>query len=431
MDTAQSSKPSWIAPFFTIWTGQAVSLMGSALVQFGLVWWVTSTTRSATVLATATLIAVLPQIVLGPIAGALVDRWNRRVVMIAADGLTALATLGLAALFALGVQQVWHIYVIVLIRATSQAFQFPAMQASTTLMVPQEHLSRVAGLNQMLEGVLSIVPPPMGALLLGVLPLQGILMIDVVTAVLGITPLLFIPVPQPQQREIEGVDRPSLRRALLEGWRYMRAWPGLLILMSMAAAINFLLNPASSLIPILITQHFKGDASQLAWIESILGSGTVIGGLILGVWGGFKRRMLTTLVGLTGLGIGFLIIGLAPADLFGLALAASFAVGIMISITNGPIFAVLQATVAPEMQGRVFTLVISVATAMSPLGLAVAGPVADAFGVQVWYLAGGGLCLLMGIAGHFIPALMHLEDHHAEAETAEPRGATTGLATEQ
>jgi len=430
MGNTQSSKPNWKAPFFTIWTGQAISLMGSALVQFGLVWWVTSTTQSATVLATATLIAVLPNIVLGPIAGALVDRWNRRVVMIAADGLTALATLGLAALFALGVQQVWHIYVIVLIRAASQAFQFPAMQASTTLMVPQEQLARVAGLNQTLQGILSIIPPPVGALLLGVMPLQGILAIDVVTALVGIVPLLFIHVPQPQRRAVEGASKPSLRRELLEGWRYMRAWPGLLILMLMAAAINFLLNPAGSLIPILITRHFKGDAVHLASMESTLGIGALIGGVLLSVWGGFKRRMLTSLTGMIGLGISFLIIGVTPAGVFGLALVASFMAGATGSITNGPIFAVLQATVAPEMQGRVFTLVISVATAMSPLGLAVAGPIADTLGVQVWYIAGGGLCMLMGAAGFFIPALMHLEDRQAAAETADSRGAATGLPAE-
>jgi len=166
-------------PFLIIWIGQAFSLLGSQLVQFALVWWLTRTTGSATMLALATLAALLPQILIGPFAGALVDRWSRRRVMIVADIAIALATLGLAVLFWLNVAQVWNIYVLLLIRATGAAFHWPAMQASTPLMVPQKHLSRVAGLNQTLSGLAGILIPPLGALAIEVLPMQGVLAIDV------------------------------------------------------------------------------------------------------------------------------------------------------------------------------------------------------------------------------------------------------------
>ena len=134
-------------------------------MQFALVWWLTETTGSATVLAFASIVAVLPRVFLGPIAGALVDRWNRRLVMMVADSVIALAVVVLAVLYALDAVQIWHIYLLMFIRAAGGAFHWPAMQASTTLMVPERHLSRVAGLNQTLNGVANILSPPLGALL--------------------------------------------------------------------------------------------------------------------------------------------------------------------------------------------------------------------------------------------------------------------------
>jgi len=225
----------WNAPFFAIWTAQAFSLVGSALVQFALVWWLTQSTGSATVLATATLVAILPGIFLGPLAGTLVDRWNRRAVMIVADGGIALATLGLVYLAATGALQVWHVYATMAIRATGAAFHWPAMQASTTLMVPRQQLSRVAGLNQTLQGAVNIVAPPTGALLLGVLPLPAVLGIDVFTALLAIAPLFFIHIPQPQKRlaarpgaddRAESVAKTSVWQDLRAGLSYVRSWPG-------------------------------------------------------------------------------------------------------------------------------------------------------------------------------------------------------------
>jgi DHA3 family macrolide efflux protein-like MFS transporter len=412
MSQVRQPPSNWKVPFFTIWVGQAFSLIGSGLVQFALVWWLTSTTGSATVLATATLVAILPGVVLGPFAGALVDRWNRRVVMMMADGFIALATLGLAALYAVGAMQVWHVYVIMFLRAIGGSFHWPAMQASTSLMVPEEHLSRVAGLNQTMQGALNIIAPPLGAVLLGVLPLQGIMLIDVVTAMLAIVPLLFVHIPQPKRNE---AAQASGGLALVlsdvrEGFRYVWSWPGMMLLGAMAAVINFVFNPAFSLTPILVTRHFHGQALQLAWMESAWSVGIVIGGLTLSVWGGFRRKMLTMLMGLILQGIGTLLIGLAPSSAFGLALGSMFATGFMNVLVNGPFFAMLQAQVAPEMQGRVFTLVGSVAGMMAPLGMVIAGPVADALGVQFWFVLAGVVCVVMAIAAFFVPALMQLDD---------------------
>ena len=410
---------NWKIPFFSIWTGQVFSLIGSGLVQFALVWWLTSTTGSATVLATATLAALLPEVLLGPFTGALVDRWNRRIIMIVADGFVALATLGLAAIYALGMMQIWHVYVILFLRSVGGSFHWAAMQTSTSLMVPEEHLSRVAGLNQTLRGAVNIVAPPVGAVLLGVLPLHGILGIDVTTAMLAITPLLFVFIPQPKRsgaaRSSGGLA--SLLSEVREGWRYLASWPGMLLLGGMAAVLNFVFNPAFSLTPILVTKHFNGQAFQLAWMESAWSVGMVIGGVTLGVWGGFRRKMLTALMGLLGMGIATLLIGLSPSTAFDLALGSMFGVGFMNVICNGPIFAMVQAKVAPEMQGRVFMLIGSFSGAMSPLGMVIAGPVADALGVRFWFVMAGGVCVMMAVAAYFVPALMHLDDTNGHAAT--------------
>ncbi|MBC7256661.1 MAG: MFS transporter, partial [Chloroflexi bacterium] len=182
--------PRWKRNFAAIWLGQQISLLGSTVAGFALVWWLTQRTGSATILATASLVAILPEVLLGPIAGAYVDRWNRRLVMIVADGAIALVSLWLAFLFWSGRMQVWHVYVIMVARSLGGCFHWPASMASTRLLVPEEHLARVQGLNQTVQGALKVAGPPMGALLLAWLPLHGIMFIDVGTAALAIMLLL-------------------------------------------------------------------------------------------------------------------------------------------------------------------------------------------------------------------------------------------------
>ena len=417
--SVERSSNKWKGRFFTIWTGQAFSLFGSNLVGFALIWWLTKTTGSATVLATASLAGLLPQVLLGPLAGTLVDRWNRRIIMIVADSVITLATLVLAALFALGWAEIWHVYLLMFVRSLAGGFHWPAMQASTSLMVPNEHLARIQGLNQILMGALNIISAPLGALLIEVLPLQGVLAIDVGTAMLAIVPLFFFTIPQPTKAKLGGAGegKTSVWQDFRAGLRYASGWPGLVMIGIMATILNFLLNPAFSLLPILVFKYFGGQAIQLAWMESAWGIGVIIGGLLLSTWGGFKRRIITSMVGLLGMGVGSLVIGLLPPSALYLGIATMFFLGIVNPIVNGPLLAAVQAAVSPEMQGRVFTLISSVAAAMSPLGLILAGPVADNLGVQTWFILGGVVTGLMGVIGFFIPAVMRFEDGHPGAGT--------------
>jgi DHA3 family macrolide efflux protein-like MFS transporter len=402
----------WAPRFFTIWTGQAFSLLGSQLVSFAVIWWLTQTTGSATVLATASLVGLVPQVVLGPITGALVDRWSRRLTMIFADALIALATIGLAVLFALGHVQIWQVYALLFVRSVCGGFHWPAMQASTSLMVPKEHLARIQGLNQMLQGGMSIASAPLGALLLAWLPMEGILAIDVFTAMFAIIPLFFLQVPQPVRTDLQadGSPKSTVWQDLLAGLKYVWGWPGLLLIGIMATVINFLLTPAFSLLPILVTKHFNGQAIQLATLESFSGIGFIVGGLVLSAWGGFKRRILTSLVGLFAMGAGCLVMGLLPPTAFVFAVGTMLFLGILNPMVNGPLLAAVQAAVSPEMQGRVFTLINTMAAGMSPIGLIIAGPISDRMGVQTWFIIGGLVTIVMGVAGIFIPAVMHFEE---------------------
>jgi DHA3 family macrolide efflux protein-like MFS transporter len=415
---SQPQAGNWARRFFTIWTGQALSLFGSALVQFALIWWLTQESGSATVLAIATLVGMLPQIVLGPFAGALVDRWNRRLIMIAADLTIALVSLLLAYLFATGTVQIWHIYAVMAVRALGGAFHYPAMAASTPLMVPNEQLTRVNGLNQALQGVNSLVAPPVGALLLGFLPTQGILLIDVFTAMLAILPLLFLTVPQPERhKEDHAGTKPSLIRDVRDGLAYVRTIPGFTAIIFMALFLNFLLVPTGALVPLLVTKHFGKGAIELGLLESAMGVGIIAGGILLSIWGGFKKKIATSLMGIIGLGLGVMLVGIAPANLFILAITGNVVLGLMIPIANGPIGALMQSIVRPDMQGRVMSLVQSGATAISPLGLLLAGPVSDWLGIRLWFWAGGILCMLIAIAAFFRPAIMNVESR-PEAEKA-------------
>ena len=213
-----------------------------------------------------TLLGLLPNIFFSPIAGIWIDRWNRRLVMIFSDSLIAFATLILIVLFATGWVQVWHIYVILLIRAMGGAFHYPSLQASTSLMVPKDQLPRIAGMNHTLVGINNIVAPPLGALLLGLLPMQKVLLIDIGTAALAVGILLFTSIPQPAQHLDESgrVRKTTFWQDLQEGFTYIVRWPGLMAIILLAVSINFLLAPMNSFMPLMVTRIFNGGLCSWA-----------------------------------------------------------------------------------------------------------------------------------------------------------------------
>ena len=406
-------------PFFIAWSGQAVSLFGSQLVRFAIVWWLTVETGSATILATASIMVLLPQVILNPFAGSFVDRWNRKRTIIVSDALLALTVVALAFLFSIDMVDLWIIFAITFIGAIVGAFHNPAFSASTSLMVPREQLSRVGGLNQALNGAITIIAPPTGALLVAILPIYGILAIDVLTAIVAIISIAAIHVPQPQR--IGEPKESSVLKDMAEGLRFIKGWPGALKLMGIAMVINFTVSPAFSLIPIVATVFFGGDASTLALLQSGIAVGAFTGGIFMSAWGGTKKRIYTSLGGLIFAGIGMILLGIiTPNDLW-IAVAALLLVGFMISVANGPLFAILQATIPPEMQGRVFAVLSSGATMMTPLGLAFAGPISDLFGVQIMFIIAGSVTALTAVLSFFSSSLIKFEEEHMRKMETVPR----------
>lgn len=420
----------WLRNYLPMWIGQAVSLLGSGLVQFALVWYMTEKTGSATVLAMATFVALLPSVILGPFAGALVDRLNRKAIMIISDTAVALATFALVVLFHLGIAQIWHIYVALFVRSLCGSFQYPAMQASTSLMVPREHFARLGGINQAMNGVITIVSPPLGALLMSVMTMQAVLAIDLVTAAIAISLLaLFVRVPQPPRSQTAEALTPARVLAdVRNGLKYAVGWSGLFKLMVMASLINMLASPAFSLLPLMVTKIYGKGAAEVAWLESALGLGIVAGGLLLGLWGGFKRKTATTLTGLIGMGAGITILGLTDRNTYLLAVGMMGLVGLMNALANGALGAIMQTKIPPEMQGRIFTVIGSLASAASPLGMLLAAPVAEKLGIRAWYLIAGVFCAAMGVYGFLKRDVYTLDDQEPGGKLAAVTAAAEELA---
>jgi len=409
---------NWKQKFIPIWGAQIFSLLGSGLVQFALVWYITQQTGSAAMLATATFVGLLPDVLLSPFTGALVDRLNRRVVMIIADGAIALTTLGLVLLFAFDRIEIWHIFVVLFMRSLGGTFHWPAMQASTALMVPDQHLSRFAGLNQALRGGLNIIAPPLGALLMSLLQFYQVIAVDVITALIAITPLFFISIPQPRQSDAQTRVTPSsVMRDVVGGFNYVKHWRGMFILILTAAFLNFLLAPSGTLMPLMVTDVFHGDVWKLSLLESMMGIGIVAGGLTIGVWGGFKNRIITVLLGVIGIGLGVLIFGLAPSNLFWLAVVGMAITGFMSPVANGPLHAIMQSKIEPEMQGRVMGLTNSLCMMMMPIALLIAAPVAEWIGLRVWYWAGGALVMIITALSFLIRDVADLENSKPSIQT--------------
>ncbi len=398
--------------FFTVWGGQAVSLIGSALVQFSLVWWLTVETRDPLVLLTSAIVGVLPQIVVVPFAGAMADRLNRRRVMIIADGLTAAATAVLMLIFLMGAVEIWHVFAVLAVRSALQGFHWPAMQASTSLMVPEEHLARIGGLNQSVQGLSGIIAPPLGAVLIAALPMGAILSIDIITAAVAISALVAVRIPE--VRRAKDAPRTSVLGDMGEAMSYLWSWKGALAVVLIFMTANLLITPAFTLLPLHTLEYFGKGALEYAAMESMAGAGMIAGGVLLGVWGGTRRKIVTGMAALALLGVGVGVIGLLPPGGYMIAVVACLFIGIMLALVNGTVVAILQRGIRADLQGRVFALLGAISNAMIPVGLLAAAPISVAFGIQPWFLAAGAILIVIGAASFFAPPIMLLEDHVAD-----------------
>ncbi|MBE0636188.1 MFS transporter, partial [Candidatus Bipolaricaulota bacterium] len=278
------------------------------------------------------------------------------------------------------------------------------------MLVPREHLPRVAGLNQATKGAMAVAGPVLGALLISILPIHGVMLIDVGTAAFAITPLFFLRIPQPANRSAREM---KLFASMRIGFAFVLKHRGLLTLLGIASLANFLLNPIFVLLPLLVTEHFKGTALHLGWLQSGWGIGLAVGGLALSVWGGFRKRVFTFYISGAAQAAALVLLGAVPAGLFPVALVALSAHGFFNAFHNGSLSALIQSVVPKHMLGRVGTLMESMLQSIYPISLAVVGPVVAIIGLRTWYVVGALVMVCVQLGALFVPSLRNLEAHMA------------------
>jgi MFS family permease len=356
--------------FFVVWIGQLVSVVGSTLTGFGLGIWMYLETDSVTLLALIMLASTLPGIIMGPFAGALVDRWDRRRVMLAGDATAGAATLFVVFLLLTDQLQLWHIYLMATVASIANSFQEPAYTASVPLLVPKRHLGRANGLVQMGSALGTLIAPAVAGVLIATVGLWGVLLADVVTFVVAITTLAIVRIPRPAATSTAGA---ALWGQVVEGWRWLRARTGLFGFMLVAAGINFLLG----FMNVLFVPLYLSFTSEVVFgtAMSVLGLGMLLGSVIMGAWGGPRRRMRGMIAGIAAGGV--LVASMGLDDSVVLVTAAGFVLMVTVAIVNGTSQALWQIKVPPELQGRTFSVRRMLAQFAIPVSYLSAGPLAD------------------------------------------------------
>jgi DHA3 family macrolide efflux protein-like MFS transporter len=359
--------------FAVIWLGQTVSQIGSGLTGFALGVWVYQTTGSALQFALIALFAVLPRIVLSPLAGLLVDRWNRRWAMIVGDSGAGAGTLLIAVLFFSGHLEIWHIYLATALSAAFSTLQWPAYAAITPQLVSKEDLGRANGMIQLGRGASEIMAPMLAGMLVLVIGMQGIIMIDVATFAFAVLTLLVIRLPQ-TRTPTEKLTGEPFWQELASGWRYLQARPGLMGLLLFLAVISFVWAMLGAVLtPMMLT---FATPDKLGMIISVAGVGYLSGSLIMGGWGGPKRLIMGVLGFELLSAASFVLMGMRPS--VGLVALGAFVAHLGIAMGLSCNQALWQRKVAPRVQGRVFAAQQMITQAAAPLGYIVAGFLADA-----------------------------------------------------
>ena len=398
-------KRSWKRTFFTIQSGQAISLITSSALQMALIFYLTEKTNSSMTLALATLVGFLPQGVLGLFIGGWIDRHSRKRIMIGADLFIAAVSALLAVISAFLDPPVWVVLAILFLRSIGSAFHTPSINAVTPLIVPTDKLAKCTGYIQSLQSVSSIVSPALGALLYAQCTLTEIIALDVVGAVIASIAVMLVKIPN-----IDVANIPQSEGVLAgakEAYRILAQQKGLLTLLWMGALYMFAYMPINALFPLISMNHFGGTTWHVAMSESVFAAGMLLGGIVLGVWGGFQRKTTTVLLSIAVMGIALLIAGVLPASGF-----IAFVVCCAIMGFSAPFYgvqtAIYQEMVSPEYLGRVFSLSLSTVSLAMPLGLIAAGCFAHMTGVETWFAISGIFLAGIAVVGAVLPSIKEL-----------------------
>lgn len=428
--------------FCLIWSGQLASLLGTAMTRFALLIWAYQQTGEATTLALLGFFSFIPYILLSPVAGVVVDRVNRRWVMIGADLGAGLMTVAMLLLYMTGNLQIWHLYLAQGLSGAFEAFQLPAYGAAITMLVPKSHYAKANGMRSLADSASQVVAPFLAGILLTLIDIHGVMFIDVATFLIAVLMLCLVRIPMPLGRSAEAEAFGSIWREASFGFRYIFQRRGLLGLMLIFVGINlFATLTYFSILPAFILARTGNNELALATVQSALGIGGVAGGILVSLWGGSKRRIHGIL---TGAAFSFLL----GDFLFGVGQSvpvwslAAFLASFFIPFITAANQSIWQSKVAPDIQGRVFAAKGMLQPLSMPLGYLLAGPLADhlfepammangalagAFGWLVGTGPGAGMALMfictsllglvMSLSGYLFPAIRNIEgelpDHDA------------------
>jgi MFS family permease len=446
MENTNTKQPSGMFGFTIVWLGQIISVLASAMSQFGLTIWMYEKTESATALGLMQVFFITPFLIISPIAGVMVDRHNRKMMMMVSDLMAGIATILILVFQYFGILEFWHMYVASIIYGLGNAFQWPAYSAAISTMVPKEQYGRANGMMSLIEAGPGVIAPLLAGALLPIIGLTGILFFDVATFILAIGALSLVHVPQPQRTQEGEQGKGSIWKEAAYGFKYIFARPSLLGLQLTFFIGNLFSGISFTLLAPMVLARTANDSVLLGSVLTAGAVGGLIGGIAMSAWGGFKRRVHGVLVGWMISGVGMTILGLVgglPIWIIGMIVSS-----IVIPLVNGSNQAIWQSKVAPDLQGRVFSARRLIAWFTNPISPIIAGTLADfvlepqmrttsmlseTFGGLVGTGPGAGmglimsfcglLCILVGGAGYFIPAIHNAEtilpDHDALAK-AEP-----------
>ena len=386
---------NWKTQFLIIYLGQAFSLIGSAAVQFSVIWWLTDTTESALTLTLATIVAFVPYMIVGPFAGAWVDRYNRKRVIMLADGFVALSSVALGLMFLLmSSPPIWAIYLILFLRGLGNTFHSPAMSATIPMLVPPEMLTKAGGWSHLVTSGANMLGPVLGAAMMAVLPVASIMLVDIGGAVIAIICLLFVRVPNVKQEK-----KLELLGDIKQGFSVLLQNKPLMSMAIPFMMLNIIFAPLGALFPLMVKTHFMGNAWHNSVVELSFAAGMLISSLVIGIWGGMRRRFLMAALSIVALGVFTMSSGLMPPAAFWGFVILSFFTGAMPTFMSVPVMAYIQETTPTEMMGKVMSLMSTAMVVATPIGLLVAGPMSELVGVGAWFVWSGLALVLTGVAG--------------------------------
>jgi DHA3 family macrolide efflux protein-like MFS transporter len=378
--------------------GQALSHFGTMIVQYAILWHIVLKSQSGTIMTFFAIVGFLPMFFISPFAGVWADRFNRKYIINIADGSIAFFSLVVAIFLLAGIDNYGILLTCALVRSLGQGVQMPAVGAFIPQIVPQEHLTKINGFQGSIQSLVTLTSPMLSGALMTFAPLESLFFLDVITAVIGICIVFFfvkIPVKETTEPELQKQKSMAYFYDLKQGLKYIKNHGYVLRMIIISAVFLFMSAPGALLTPLQVTRNFGQDVWRLSAIEITFSIGMMAGGILIGIWGGFKNRIYT--MAFSCVLCGMLSAGLGVATNFWLYLFIMALIGLSMPFYNAPSMVLLQTTVEPEFMGRVISVFTMVSSTMMPLGMAVFGPIADIISIDILLVITGLLVSLLAI----------------------------------